>query len=105
MLGAKAVNFIVSGTSSDRCRLDWRGNTANPIRQSKYLYQLAQNCKPGQVDPFFTKTGSNVGLAWLKNDSTQKIVEPRQAARLNSGFKLKPNEGFFSKVIINENDN
>ena len=46
-------------------------------------------------------------LAWLglKMIVQKKIVEARQAARLSDGFKLNPNEGFFSKVIINENDN
>ena len=66
---------------------------------------MAQKCKPGQVDPFFTKTGSKVGLAWLENDSTQRVFEARQAARLSDDFLLKPNEDFFSKVNINENDN
>ena len=58
---------------------------------------MAQKCKPSQLDPFFTKIGSKVGLAWLKNDSKQGAFEARQAAGLSDDFILKPNEGFFKK--------
>jgi hypothetical protein len=43
---------------------------AEKLYSPKYLRKLAQKCKSKQVDPFFTKTGSKVGLAWPKNDST-----------------------------------
>ena len=66
---------------------------------------MARKCKSKQVDPFFTKTGSKVGLAWLKNDSTKSVFEVRQAASLSDDFILEPNEDFFNKVNINENDN
>jgi hypothetical protein len=80
-------------------------DTPSRIYSPKYLQQMAQKCKPSQVDPFFTKTGSKVGLAWLKNDSTKRVFEARQAARLSDDFLLKPNDDFLDKVNINENDN
>jgi len=82
MLGAKAVTFIILDPLADPtpgrlpdpltnwCRPGWHGGAPSQIRPQKYLHQMAQKCKPGQVDPFFTKTGSKVGLAWLENDST-----------------------------------
>jgi hypothetical protein len=79
-------------------RLAWRRpkpDTAKKLSSQKHVHQMAQKCKPGQVDPFFTKTGSKVGLAWLKNDSTKRVFEARQAARLSDDFLLKPNEDFF----------
>ena len=66
---------------------------------------MARKCKSKQVDPFFIKTGSKVGLAWLKNDSTQMVSKARQAASLSDNFILGPNEDFINKVNINENDN
>ena len=37
----------------------------------QYLHEAATKCKPLEVDPFFTKTGSKVGLAWQRNDSKE----------------------------------